>query len=284
MIAQRLYDFLGKQSKSTLLALSLVLIATIGLLDYAFAAQHVPIFVLYLFPITAAAWFVSNRAGLAVAVLCALVDFVIDLILFRALPNSGNIYLSGAATVVAYLLAARLLSNLSQQVAREKELARTDYLTGVPNRRAFFEIAENELHRARRYNHVFSTAFIDLDNFKAVNDRFGHQTGDALLRLVAETIKKDIRIVDTVARMGGDEFAILLPEINARQARLAVGRFQTSLLEAMLKRGWPVTFSIGVATFDRPPENTDVMVRLADDLMYSAKRGGKNTIRQEIFG
>jgi diguanylate cyclase (GGDEF)-like protein len=125
---------------------------------------------------------------------------------------------------------------------------------------------------------------IDLDNFKIVNDCFGHSTGDILLRLVAHTIQQNIRVTDTVARLGGDEFAILLPETGRNVAEAILQKVQKINLEIMRRHGWPVTLSIGVVTFTSPPSTVDETLRISDQLMYSAKNNGKNSIQYEVFG
>ena len=141
-----------------------------------------------------------------------------------------------------------------------------------------------EINRARRYDHPFTVVSIDLDNFKTVNDCFGHSTGDILLRLVARTIQQNIRVTDTVARLGGDEFAILLPETGRNVAEAILRKVQNINLDIMRRHGWPVTFSIGVATFTSPPSAVDETLRISDQLMYSAKNSGKNSIQYEVFG
>jgi len=133
--------------------------------------------------------------------------------------TSGHIYSHSAipywnmsVRLGTFLIITFLLSTLKSALEHEKELARTDSLTGIANRRYFIELANMEINRACRYKHPFTIVHIDLDNLKAVNDRFGHSTGDTVLRLVVNTIQNNIRATDIVARLGGDEFVILLPE------------------------------------------------------------------------
>jgi diguanylate cyclase (GGDEF)-like protein len=125
-------------------------------------------------------------------------------------------------------------------------------------------------------------AYIDCDNFKAINDCFGHQTGDNLLCSVANTLQKSIRVTDIVARLGGDEFAILLPETGYEQAEVVIRKIQKILLDVMQKNRWPITFSFGVVTFHSPPNTVDEIIKRSDALMYSAKQSGKNMIKHEV--
>jgi diguanylate cyclase (GGDEF)-like protein len=113
-----------------------------------------------------------------------------------------------------FLVVVVVLSSLRGAWEREKIHARTDSLTGVSNARAFFEVAAVELARARRYQRPFTIAYLDLDNFKQVNDRFGHEVGDDLLQIVARTLREGSRASDFVARMGGDEFVVLLETLG----------------------------------------------------------------------
>ncbi len=141
-----------------------------------------------------------------------------------------------------------------------------------------------EINRARRYDRPFTVVCIDLDNFKTVNDCFGHSTGDMILRSVARTLQENIRVTDTLARLGGDEFAILLPETGRSVAETILRKVRKINLDIMRRHGWPVTLSIGVVTFARPPSTVDETLRKADQLMYAAKNSGKNSIRYEICG
>ena len=159
--------------------------------------------------------------------------------------------------------------------------ARRDGLTGARNARAFYEVAEAEIARARRYTHPFSVAYLDLDDFKLVNDRLGHLAGDAVLRSVARALSGVVRSSDVVARLGGDEFVVLLPEASAAPARLATEKLRGALAEVVPAHGWRMTASIGVATFLVPPESVDELLAAVDRLMYRAKQAGKNGVAHE---
>jgi diguanylate cyclase (GGDEF)-like protein len=127
-------------------------------------------------------------------------------------------------------------------------------------------------------------AYLDLDDFKRVNDLFGHGAGDNLLRLTAQALKNSVRVADTVARIGGDEFAILLPETDYESAQNVIQRVQREISSIMDKNSLPATLSIGMITCANPPCTLESLVMEADNLMYLAKREGKNKIRHEIYG
>jgi diguanylate cyclase (GGDEF)-like protein len=193
-------------------------------------------------------------------------------------------YWNAAVRTGFFLLGVYLLSALHTAWLDEKQLARTDFLTGVANRRYFFELANSEIKRAQRYLQSFVISYVDVDDFKAVNDRFGHNQGDALLRLAAQTVKSSIRGVDIVARLGGDEFAVLLPETGHASAAEVMQRVRANLMNAMTQNKWPVTFSIGTVTYLYPPVSVDEMIKTADSIMYAVKQTGKNTIKYEVLG
>lgn len=156
-------------------------------------------------------------------------------------------------------------------------LARLDDLTGVRNRKGFLEAVQQESRRSNRYRQPFSLAYIDLDNFKFVNDNFGHRTGDEVLESVGNILRTNIRESDTAGRVGGDEFAILLPETNKETVQVLLQDLRAQLLQVMRRKDWPVTFSIGCVTSCQDI-TVEEMTRRADELMYEVKRGNKDSI------
>jgi diguanylate cyclase (GGDEF)-like protein len=126
-------------------------------------------------------------------------------------------------------------------------------------------------------------AYIDVDDFKAVNDQLGHSAGDRLLRTVAETMMDTLRVSDMVARMGGDEFVLLLPETDYDSSQGALKRIVQNLYLAVPRHNRAVTFSIGAVTFESPPASVDTLLRKADDVMYEVKSSGKNRIEHRVF-
>jgi diguanylate cyclase (GGDEF)-like protein/PAS domain S-box-containing protein len=194
-------------------------------------------------------------------------------------------YVIGHAQDVTELIEAQNALQKSQKAALEleKRLSRNDPLTSLANRRSFYEIAEKERKRAARYERPLSVAYIDLDNFKQVNDTSGHQVGDQVLVRVAEILSKNIRAECLPARLGGDEFALLLPEADYSAANILMRKVHRLLTEAMEAENWPVTFSIGLATYNLVPDSTDHMLQAADKLMYKVKNEGKGYIAASII-
>ena len=126
-------------------------------------------------------------------------------------------------------------------------------------------------------------AYFDLDDFQAVNERFGHSIGDEVLHTVGTSVRRQIRNVDIFARLGGDEFVLLMPETGEVEAQAVISRIRQRLLTEMQNGGWPVTFSIGVVTFVKIPKAVDDMVKMADDVMLPVKMGGKNGVSYTIY-
>jgi two-component system cell cycle response regulator len=163
-----------------------------------------------------------------------------------------------------------------------KRLAVTDDLTGLHNRRYFFEVLEREFDRARRYNAKLSYLMIDIDHFKRFNDTYGHQIGDKLLTRLALLLKKGLRKHDTVARYGGEEFALLLPETNLNGAAIVAQRYRKQVEEKNFgssRKPLRTTISIGVSCYpEAVMESSEDLIRHADEALYRAKQGGRNRV------
>lgn len=234
----------------------------------------------YLLPVAAAAWWGGFSHGILVALSAAaawkLVDDVHDLHDHPAL-----ILWNGLVRFLTLATVSLLLSRLHLSVRREKLAARTDALTGALNGRTFLAALIVQAERSRRERRPLTLAYVDLDHFKEVNDRYGHARGNDALNAFVRVVRSGMRRTDLLGRLGGDEFALLLPSTDAGEAVLALTRLQRLLREEMAAHGWPITLSIGAATFHYAPANVDLMIRRVDTLMYGAKRGGKDRVHHE---
>ncbi len=275
-------DYLYKRPKSQVAATAFLLVILLGVLDYI-TGPDLLIFLFYLIPVFLGTWFVGKWAGITLAILSALAWSLSDLLSVHMISNMiipvWNLVIEGAF----FLGAGYVLSMLKTSLEQAQEAARIDYLTGAVTGRYCRDLADRELERMRRYDHSFTMVYMDLDNFKAVNDMFGHSVGDAVLKQVVKTVIENIRNTDTIARMGGDEFVILFPETEAETAKAALAKVQVQLSRAMEVNKWPVTFSFGMVTFISPPESSDQMIKIADKLMYVAKNSGKNAIEHSVY-
>jgi diguanylate cyclase (GGDEF)-like protein len=156
-----------------------------------------------------------------------------------------------------------------------------DHLTGIYNRRYFMDRLREEIERTERNGTAFAVAFIDVDNFKRINDEHGHLSGDEILRQLTHTCAKQVRDVDTLARIGGEEFALLLPQTTPDEAAHLVERLRASVAgtKAKVDDGWlDITVSIGLTSSSRGAQDVNGILRRADEALYAAKRQGKNRL------
>jgi diguanylate cyclase (GGDEF)-like protein len=238
----------------------------------------------YAFIILLATWNVGVGAGLFFTLLSAAVQVVVMLApaIGEHFTLSWYVQLANRwftfFVVVALTYPLRILYNAQQATAR------VDALTGAANRKHFDEVLNAEIARGVRAKEPLTAVYLDCDDFKIINDRFGHIQGDAALRAVVATARGGARTSDTVARLGGDEFALLLPNTDSANAAPIVERLNARLLKAMEANHWPMTFSIGVATFMKDDVTPAEVMTRSDTLMYRAKRAGKGRTVFEYYG
>jgi diguanylate cyclase (GGDEF)-like protein len=239
----------------------------------------------YLVPIAWCAWLAGRAPSMAIAVFAACCRFGNEVVqeINDHTPRPELIW-NVSTELVFFLIFTVLLLKTHQLLEEERNLARMDALTRLLNARSFKEMVGAERERLRRYGRTLSLVYLDLDNFKSVNDRLGHHVGDQLLKTIADCLRANTRQVDVAARLGGDEFAVLLPETDEYGAATVLHRLQSRILEAMQAQNWPVTCSIGCVTFHEPPESMEEMLQQADAVMYRSKHGGKNRIEMEVWG
>lgn len=267
--------------RTGLIAGSLAWILLSGLVHYLTGPKY-EFHIVFLLPVMVVCWYVGIKAGVAAALFGAGVWMAAD---WLAAPQGADIkvlLINDVVRLSVFALVMALVDRLKWLHQREYALARVDVLTQLPNRRAFHEHGAAEIARAQRYRHSLTVISLDLDDFKSVNDNDGHDAGDRVLRVVAETLRKNIRSTDVAGRLGGDEFAVLLPETGRDAAGAIAAKLQQQLRHAMRKEGWPVTASLGVATFAAPPESIDHAMKQSDALMYRAKQQGRNTTMHEL--
>lgn len=256
---------------------AVAMVLVIGTIDYVTGSQ-VSIAPLYLIPIAVATWFVSLRAGLLLSGLSAVVRLQDLWLTTHRFSHPLIPYWNGVVELGFFVVVAFILSRLRSTTEHWATLAMTDPLTGVLNRRAFTETATREVARAERYHRSLSLAYLDIDDFKKVNDEGGHDDGDRLLVEVAETLARNLRAFDVIARYGGDEFVLLLPETGDKAAEMVLDKLMGALRGAVQGR-WPASFSIGAVTIDGPRTSLDRLIHQADKLVYAAKQDGKDCVR-----
>ena len=273
-------NYLEGRPRYITLMVALVLVGILGLLDLWTGAE-LSFSIFYLVPIGLIAWRAGGRWAMVTSCIATLGWIWADF-------SDGWVYAHSVVwnafiRFIYFALVGYLVASVKSSLEREHRLSRTDTLTGAMNKFAFQEFTEAELERVRRYPHPLSIAYIDLDNFKMVNDTQGHAEGDRVLKTVVEALQTVMRKTDAVARLGGDEFAVVMIETNPNEVKQAFSKAQTSLLAAMRRERWPVTFSIGIVTFLAPPASLDDMLNIADELMYTAKNNGKNRAAYRVI-
>ncbi len=255
-------------------SLLLVAIALIARLDHVMEED---LAVLYVIPVALAGWRLGRVAGLV----CALFAAAGSIVVTREVEVLNAVTRAFAFVFVAMTLAVirEMNRKLGQLLEREASLSRTDPVTGLPNARAFRERLQTDLERVRRSGSPICLAYVDLDEFKRVNDGWGHQTGDRVLRQVADVLRNTVRAADCCARVGGDEFALLLVDVRPEGAEKIARRIVEQVSGAGASfPGSDFGASVGIAYLENAPTDADDLVRAADDAMYQAKRAGKGRV------
>ena len=283
-MSRSMLERLQRLPRVAVLLLGLALIAGIAWLDNV-TGPKLLLNVFYLLPVMLVAWVTASTAYGLLAVLATFLvgplESYLDGLGFYSLPVAA--WNAGMRTAV-FCIVLLLLAEVRKLVARLQEQSLTDELTGLANRRAFLDVAAREIERSRRYRHELSLAYLDIDAFKAANDRFGHAVGDRVLIALAGLARATARSVDTVARIGGDEFVILMPETDAPAALPLVERLRAACSRAASTGAEPVTCSIGLVTFERAPSDLEELLTSADALMYEAKAAGGDGVRHARVG
>jgi len=274
--------FLEKRSNLFWILLGSLSVIFLGLVDYL-TGYELSFSLFYLAPIALISWFKQRKFGLLVSVISAITWVAADYLGGNRYSNLTIFAWNMFIRLVFFVIVTLLLSALRDAYKKNQALARMDFVSGAVSASHFYDVARIEIERSARYKKPFTFAYIDLDNFKKVNDVLGHSTGDRVLRAVTEHVHGQIRLADTFARLGGDEFALLLPETDEDKAKSVIPRIHSILTEAMHEKGWEVTFSIGAVTYRQPPESVDEMVKLADGVMYTIKTNSKNGVAFHLY-
>jgi diguanylate cyclase (GGDEF)-like protein len=270
---------------------------TWGLGGWLIMPAHSPIHqaIVYFFLMGVAGGAVATYSAHAVAAAVAICALMLPATVGFAVQNALELRIMGVGGAI-YLVAAlrstrgfgfflrrtlQLSYELQHAYARVREQAHTDDLTGLANRRAFVEIGTAAVDQARRYHRPLALLMMDIDHFKKINDTFGHALGDAALRAAAEALRQAARRADTAGRLGGEEFALLLPETTIDRARVVAERIRRDVEALTVQHGnTPIRFtcSIGVAELTPDVNDLDGLLRGADEALYRAKAEGRNRV------
>jgi diguanylate cyclase (GGDEF)-like protein len=269
-------------SKVGLYIAVIAMVALVSIFDWLLGPQY-SFSIFYLVLVAFISWQLGWGAGFAISVLSAFAWIVADYLVGSRYSSVLVPIWNMGVRLSIFLFINQLLTRLKFQLSREHNAARMDALTGVSNVRHFYESAANEVARSARYNHPLSIIYLDIDNFKNINDLKGHPAGDRVLRELARELRENVRKSDIVARVGGDEFVLLFPESNLCSEDSAIKKVVGLLHNVARNTGYHITFSLGVACFLRSPISVEELIKEADDLMYCAKRSGKNRVEKKVI-
>jgi len=256
-------------------------IAAIGGVDYL-SGTELRVYPLYFAPVGLLAWYAGRAGAVAAAVLCVATWFASNRLAGMQFSSSTMWVANATVHGVSFAFVGILIATLHGSAAEARALSNTDALTQLRNNRAFFADTAPLLALCRRTHRPVTLAYIDLDGFKEVNDRHGHQAGDALLRNVAGAIRHSVRPSDLCARVGGDEFVVVLPELGDREAGIALERMRMTVRGAVITQYAGISASIGAVTVLDVPADLEILVRHADRLMYAAKSAGGDRVVHEV--
>ena len=278
-----LFELMAAHRRATLV-LSFLGVLVIAYANYVSrAAFAIDLWALALAPTAAVAWVYPMRFSLVFASYAAAAatfssDIADSLLL---VPTTGEFVVN----MGTFLFAALLVNLLAAAMGRQTHLAHFDALTETINTTSFHELVDRELARGERYDHPTTVAFVDLDNFKKINDESGHRAGDEALQCLATAMCQQVRNTDTVGRLGGDEFGILLPETSEEAACVVLNRISTRVHELAAEKIWPIGVSIGATTVAGAHcyVTSDEVIKRADSAMYRVKSANKDDVLIEAF-
>ena len=260
-------------------------VSAIGWIDYV-TGPEIGLSLLYLIPVAVAGWYGGMTVAIFVGAAAGTAWLMADLAwrdsetaIAISMWNAFTRYVIYTSEGVLLAMLHRDREKLRRLVAHQSLLARTDAGTSLPNARAFMEMVEQEMQTARETGNPVCVAYLDLDNFKRINDTFGHAAGDEVLQSVASALKRSIRGHDVAARLGGDEFAVLLRGVEPDAARTVGERIAARIGEiAANYAGAALGVTLGVAHFRAVPDNAAALLRAADGAMYAGKSSGKGRV------
>lgn len=265
------------------LIIGLVALGVIGAVDYL-TGYEISFSVFYLLPVGFLSWKGGRGPGLFGAAAAAVVWLVVEFVSSHNYSQHWIPYWNAVVRLVFFVVAVLMISQQKRLYTLEQRLASCDGLSGLMNARSFFQEGERVRALCARHARPLTMLYLDLDNFKQVNDRRGHQEGDSLIRLVGSALRQAVRSSDLAARLGGDEFGLLLPETGIEETKRFMARLYQCLDKEVDRSYWLIGYSIGVVTFPTPPEDMESATAEADRLMYEVKNGGKNRWVHRVAG
>ncbi|HEX7663411.1 MAG TPA: GGDEF domain-containing protein [Polyangiaceae bacterium] len=243
----------------------------------AVAPRELSILGVYLIPVTLVVWMFGTEVALLVEIGAASIACTIEIADAASYGSKTMLVVAVALRALFFVVVGLAAHDVKRAQRVLEERSERDPLTGLLNRRGFVRLAEVELERSRRHRRPMAIAFLDLDDFKRINDIFGHLAGDDLLRLAGKALSHGRR-VDVVARVGGDEFVVLMPETTERGAKIAIERLRRRFAAAIEHEGISATFTTGLASFAHAPLRVETLLDEADKLLLDGKRSVKGSV------
>ncbi len=274
-----LKELLGRAPAPILWVVCAVAVVVIGAID-ARTGFELSVWILYLIPVATAAWGLGRAGGLVIACVSAVAWLLSDLISGHPYSHPLIALWNVGVRLGSFLVVAELVYRLRFQILRERDRADRDSLTGLLNGVAFRRSAQVLIDLMARQERGGAIAFIDLDNFKRVNDSLGHTEGDRLLIEVAGCLREVVRHTDLAGRLGGDEFAVVLADTDEAGASAVLERLHERLAQLVGSGAWAVGFSAGLLVF-HGAAGVDDLLHVSDGAMYRAKRQGKGKVLVE---
>jgi diguanylate cyclase (GGDEF)-like protein len=263
-----------------IVAASAALVGVTGLIDYATGVE-LRVYPLYFFPLGLSAWRAGRVATVGIAIACAATWLFSNQAAGMRFSHPGYLVGSVASHLISFVFIGLLVATLRRQAEGERLAARRDALTGLLNAQGFYEALYREVRRSQRYGSWLTLAYLDLDNFKEVNDTHSHAIGDQVLRCFARLLRDTCREIDVIGRLGGDEFVLYFPETSIENSATACERIRKAT-EAYpwheITPGIRLTISIGLAS-DADGETIEEVLNAADRHLYEAKAIGRNRVQ-----
>ncbi|WP_133129704.1 GGDEF domain-containing protein [Legionella yabuuchiae] len=257
-----------------------ILTAIIGYIDFLIGTEFSSA-LFYFAPIFIAAWYLDRNISIMIALFCAASWATNDYLLHNYLYKASYFW-NSLMRLFIFMIIALLVSSLRKSLDEINVLANVDPLTGAKNHRFIYAFLYNQIAEFKRSNLEFSIIYFDVDNFKEINDRYGHDQGDEALKIIVNKCQENIHKHDIIGRVGGDEFIIVLPETKLNDAEKLYKRIFKDI--SLVKKPFSIRLSAGIASYDSSAYSLDELLKTADMLMYSSKKnGGNNSLSKKLI-
>ena len=274
---EKLSGFLERRSRPALATIACATSILLGIVDYTTGVE-IHFLLIYLVPVFIGSWFISKEAGIALAIFASLIWFVVDSLGGRAYSSNWIAYWNLLMRMAAFAVFAITQAQLRAKLIELSHLASRDFLTGLPNGHAFYQLTAKEMDRAFGVEPM-TLVCIDITGFKWINHRFGYPAGDHMMCAIAHTIRQHVPRPDLVGRLGGTNFAVLLPNVASDVAHLILQRVQNALDEERRKYAHPITFFISAIACTKAPRTVAELLQEADAQMTRIKNGKKDSLQ-----